>query len=204
MKRFLAICACITIALTCASFSSYAQTTPSVDISLSADLMPSTNLPPGAEGRITLTFRNMGPDAATAVSAITTPYPFGPGEQIVLFPVSGTTPCLLFFDDVTPLPGGTGYFIMSVIVGPLAVGQTITCTIGIRTLPRAVGAYRLAFTATGASPGVVEPNLSNNVVTFDLVFGTPNTAAVVPTLSWQGAVLLVIALLIAARWRTRA
>jgi hypothetical protein len=186
-----------------------AGTRPQVDLSLQVTTTP-VPFVPGGHGTVTLTVHNGGPDAAGATlpnqetinvyedAFIIThePPPFA-------IPVQGDG-CTVDTFISEPLPNGDIALVYFFYFGPIAAGESRTCTYGIDFYP----STRHSF-ATGwfvASSNDDDTDSSNDRV--DYIFQAPVVS--IPTATRHGLVTLAISLLLLGwiglrrRFRTRA
>lgn len=169
----------------------FAQATTNSDLSLSAALTTGTRILPGTSGRLILTIHNNGPNPAPAVGVVTSSYLFGPGETFYLFHAPEEPPCRLDFDDFAPLPGNPAIIVAYAShPGPIPVGGSVSCTLGIGAWPDARGSTYLTLRVANAAVGFADPDPSNNVVSYLLEFEPPS----VPATTVTGAVLLLLLL----------
>lgn len=180
-----------------ASANAHAQ---QADIALTATLAPGTRLPPGSEATVTLTVRNLGPSALNSNGGFSanamSDYYFigGAGENIIVYPVAATVPCIFVSESVDPVPGNAAATTAIVKFPPLAAGQSVTCTVGVVVQAGALGSYDLTFNATPASGSIVDPNASNNGVAFRLLM-TEIAATPVPAFDFGATSILVLLIL---------
>lgn len=198
MRSWLAACLLSLLSITAAAHS---EPPRQVDLGISGSVEPSPNLLPGAIGKVTLRFENLGPDLASNPYAVSNFYVVsGVGEQFSLFRTAETTPCVAFFEDLCGRPGESCSNIVAVGSGELLPGQSVECSLGLWVSERATGRFRLEFRTFDLSEDVVDPVSSNNNVFFDLVFSRP---IAVPVMQVGSVLLLGLTVGLMGMWRLR-
>lgn len=189
--------------------SALAGTRPQTDLSLSANMSPST-FSPGGRNTVELTLRNTGPDAAGSIpNRPLTLYVGGDGFYItnspppyeVVPPISG---CSVERFVSEPLPDGNIGMAFVYYFDAIPAGQSRTCTFDVVFHTSTTTSLPSGFYAF---PNINDSdlNLANN--RFDFVFVAnrgPVSAAPVPAVSGPGLLSLVAGLILIVGWRVAA
>ncbi len=183
------------LVLLSAPLSIAAQAQRTVDLSIVASASPGPITPPGTGGQITIAVRNGGPDAAANSIAIGSSLIFGPGEQLAIFAIPATAPCILWFEGATPVPGQPGSVLPILEFGQIAQNAARTCTIGFQVLAGAQGTLPLSFEVRDFSVNSTESNPLDNRIVLGLMF----EALRVPALGLLGSIVLLAALMVAGQ-----
>jgi hypothetical protein len=172
-----------------------AGTRPQVDLSLEVTTNP-VPFVPGGHSTVTMTVHNAGPDTAGATLPDQDTITVYEDAFII---TTQTLPFEIFVQGVgctidsavtEPLPDGNIALVFLFYFGPIASGESRTCTYGIE-----FPSYTRSSFATGwfvASSNDDDTDPSNDRV--DYVFQAP--AASIPAMSWQGLIALGFCLLL--------
>jgi hypothetical protein len=159
------------------------------DMSLSIHA-PSGILVPGRIYEVDFTLANLGPgiegNPNFTQSIVSETYLVGPGSgEFFALAWDGDPDCRYFVTDV-----GSGTFARTseIMFGPLAPGQSRTCTMLLAVFPGGRGVRRLPFWNWAETPGTFDARLDNNIA--DLVM--QYEPAGIPSAS-RTALLLLIA-----------
>jgi hypothetical protein len=149
---------------------------------------PAGILRPGIPYSVDFTLTNFGPglegDPNFTQDIYSQTYLVGPGSgEFFAFAYDGDPDCRYLVEDV-----GSGTFARTSIItfGPLAPGQSRTCTLLLAVLPGATGTRRLPFWNYAELPGVFDERLENNIADLTLQYSAPAIPAGSP---WAWLVL---------------
>lgn len=186
-----------TVSLCLVAACAWAQPTLNADLSLALHVTPSASLAPGTTGLLTLTFTNNGPDSLPAVGAGSTDYPHLDFARFSLV-ASAPSPCTMYYDDLPAPPGMPSSLVATVFAGPVAAGESKSCTVSVHVEPSASGTYLLEFYATDGQVFIDDPNTVNNRDQVLLEFGIPRAAISVPFVTPIGLLAMVLGFLVVA------
>jgi hypothetical protein len=172
------------------------------DISLSGSILPTGTQYQGTIATVTLVFTNVGTVSTTVNVARSNSLPFLSNEAVI--PGNyGSSPCPLFFDSFLAPPGSGEQSTLrfGVDPGPIGVGESKTCTFGLRVRSTSLQPFtlRLEALSRGAN-GLMDVNAANGVVVFPLVFGGPQP---IPAGGKSALALLAFLLVATTLLRTR-
>jgi hypothetical protein len=149
---------------------------------------PAGILRPGVVYNVDFTLANLGPglegDPNFTQNIYSQTYLVGPGSgEFFAFAYDGDPDCRYLVEDV----GSETFARTSIITfGPLAPGQSRTCTLLLAVLPGATGTRRLPFWNYAELPGVFDERLDNNIADLVLQYSPPTIPAGSP---WGWALL---------------
>lgn len=160
-----------------------------VDVSLSGSISPTGIQYQGTIATVTLVFANVGTVPTTVTSARSNSLPVFSNEAVVPGPY-GDSPCTMYVDSFHAPPGSGGQSTIrfQVEAGPLAVGQSRTCTFGLAVRSTNLVPFTLRMEAFGFANGTVESNRTDNFFVLPLEFGGPQP---IPAAE-PGALLLLL------------
>jgi len=140
---------------------------------------PAGILRPGVAYNVDFTLTNLGPglegNPNFTQDIYSQTYLVGPGSgEFFAFAYNGDPDCRYLVEDV-----GSGTFARTSIItfGPLAPGQSRTCTLLLAVLPGATGTRRLPFWNYAELPGVFDERLDNNIADLVLTYSAPTIPA---------------------------
>lgn len=153
---------------------------------------PAGILRPGIAYNVDFTLTNLGPglegNPNFTQDIYSETYLVGAGSgEFFAFAYDGDPDCRYLVEDV-----GSGTFARTSIItfGPLAPGQSRTCTLLLAVFPGATGTRRLPFWNYAELPGVFDERLDNNIADLVLQYSIPT----IPAGSTWGWILLGLAL----------
>ena len=169
------------------------------DVALTATASPIGVLAPGADAVVVITMTNSGPQTAPLI-AIGTSYPATAGfRTFSLYPIAGTAPCTMSFDEFFSPETGMGTVFVNIFSSTnVPAGASIRCEIGLRVAAEAPLQTVVRF-GTLVS-GAVDPNPANN----DALIVLQTQPISVPSGSFFSILALATLLLLAASLRSRA
>ena len=144
---------------------------------------------PGTSREVSLLITNRGPQAITAAQTRFYgwferynrfgPPPIAP-DPFILSSVGGPE-CQL--QAIGPIISPPAFVELTAVIDPpIAPGETRECRIRVEARQNATGERSLRFTQRILFPGVVDPNLGDNIATLQMIFSDP-PAVPVPTIS---------------------
>ena len=183
-----------------------AQTTTTVDLEVSATITPGTFIPPGTSALMDVTIVNHGPDTELNPEVMSTwMLDRFPPAGFAIFGTAATAPCEFFFWHIDPLPGDPLPIAIQLYPPPLSPGQSVTCQVRIDSMSLVEYSYTLGWDVVDGLFGewndnVIDADLSNNHVEFDLSFTTlpeplaqPETISATSPIAMAGFILLLAA-----------
>jgi hypothetical protein len=156
---------------------------------------------PGTSREVSLLITNRGPQSITA--AQTRFYGwferynlFGPNpEQLDPFRLVPLGPPGCLLQQTGPIISPPSIVELTAVIDPpIAPGETRECRIRVEARQNATGERSLRFTQRILFPGVVDPNLADNIATLQMIFSEPPA---VPVPAASRTMLVVMALLLA-------
>jgi hypothetical protein len=168
------------------------------DVALTATISPVGVLTPGSDAVVVVTMSNAGPQAAPLI-AVGTSYPATAGfRTFSLYPIAGTAPCTMFFDEFFSPETGMGTVFVNIFSpSNVPAGSSVRCEIGLRVAGEAPPQTVVRF-GTLVS-GAADPNAGNN----DALIILQTLPISVPSGSFPSMLTLTALLLLASSLHIR-